>query len=86
MDVFKRDVTVTAPVFRSMEFYLAVGRQSALAFEGQVAFRTVTVSRSDAVVFQDIQALTELTTTIAFANGKAVLGHWRMFAEIATDM
>jgi hypothetical protein len=34
MDVFERDVTVTAPVFRSMEFYLAVSPPSALAFEG----------------------------------------------------
>jgi hypothetical protein len=86
MDVFERDVTVAAPVLRSMEFYLAVGPPSALAFEWQVAFRTVTVSRSDAVIFKDIQALTELTTTIAFTNGKVVLSHWRMFAEIAADM
>ena len=86
MDVFERDVTVAAPVFRSMEFYLAVSPPSALAFEGEVAFRTETVSRSDAVVFDDIQALTELTTTIAFTNGKVVLSHWRMFAAISADM
>jgi hypothetical protein len=75
MDVFERDVTVAAPVFRSMEFYLAVGPPSALAFERQVAFRTETVSRSDAVVFKDIQALAELATIAAFANGKVVLSH-----------
>jgi hypothetical protein len=34
MDVFERDVTVAAPVFGSMEFYLAVSRPSALTFEG----------------------------------------------------
>lgn len=34
IDVFKRDVTVAAPVFRGIEFYLAVGPPSALAFEG----------------------------------------------------
>ncbi|CAN9415258.1 unnamed protein product [Alternaria alternata] len=86
MDVFERDVTVAAPVLRSMEFYLAVGPPSTLAFEGQVAFRTVTVSRSDAVVFKDIQALTELAAIAAFANGKVVLSRWRMFAAISADM
>ena len=58
MDVFERDVTVATPIFRSMEFYLAVDPLSTLAFEGEVAFRTETLSRSDAVVFKDIQALT----------------------------
>jgi hypothetical protein len=86
MDVFERDVTVATPIFRSMEFYLAVGPPSALTFEGQVAFRTVTVSRSDAVVFKDIQALTELAAIATFANGKVVLSHWRMFAAISADM
>ena len=86
MDVFERDVTVAAPVFRSMEFYLAVSPPSTLAFEGQVAFRTETVACGDAVVFQDIQALTELAAIAAFANGKVVLSHWRMFAAISADM
>ncbi|RYN15618.1 hypothetical protein AA0113_g12504 [Alternaria arborescens] len=86
MDVFERDVTVAAPVLGSMEFYLTVDPPSALAFEGEVAFRTETVSRSDAVVFKDIQALTELTTTIAFANGKVVLSHWRVPATTSADM
>jgi hypothetical protein len=86
MDVFERDVTVAAPVFRSMEFNLAVDPPSALALEGQVAFRTETVARSDAVVFQDIQVLTELAAIAAFENGKVVLGHWRMFAAVPADM
>jgi hypothetical protein len=75
IDVFERDVTVATPIFRSMEFYLAVSPPSALTFEGQVAFRTVTVSRSDAVVFKDIQALTELAAIAAFADSKVVLSH-----------
>lgn len=75
MDVFKRDVTVATPVLRSIKFYLAVGPSSTLAFEGQVAFRTETVARSDAVVFKDIQALTELAAIAAFANSKVVLSH-----------
>jgi hypothetical protein len=34
MDVFERDVTIAASIFRSMEFYLAVDPPSTLAFEG----------------------------------------------------
>jgi hypothetical protein len=86
MDVFERDFTVAAPIFRSMEFYLAVSLPSALAFEGQVAFRTETVACGDAVVFQDIQALTELAAIAASANGKVILSHWKMFAAISADM
>jgi hypothetical protein len=44
------------------------------------------VARGDAVVFQDIQALTELAAIAAFANSKVVLSHWRMFAAISADM
>ena len=69
-----------------MEFYLAVDPPSTLAFEGEVAFRTKTVSRSDAVVFKDIQALTELAAIAASANSKVVLSHWRMFAAVSADM
>ena len=58
MDVFERDVTVATPIFRSMEFYLAVDPLSTLAFEGEVAFRTETVSRSDAVVFDSVPNVT----------------------------
>jgi hypothetical protein len=38
IDVFKRDVTVAAPIFRGIEFNLAVGPPSALALKGQAAF------------------------------------------------
>jgi hypothetical protein len=44
------------------------------------------VSRSDAVVFKDVQALTELAAIAAFADGKVVLSHWRMFAAVSADM
>ena len=51
-----------------MEFHLIVNPLSTLALEGEVTFRTETVSCSDAVVLKDIQAVTELATTIAFVN------------------
>jgi hypothetical protein len=86
MDVFERDVTVATPVFRSMELYLLVNLPSTLALEREVTLRTETVSCSDAVVLKDIQALTELATTIAFVNGKVVLSHWGMSATISADM
>jgi hypothetical protein len=54
MDVFERDVTIATPVLGSMEFYLAVDPPSTLAFEGEFAFRTETVSCSYAVVLKDI--------------------------------
>jgi hypothetical protein len=54
MDVFERDVTVATPVFGNMEFYLMVNLPSTLALEGEVTFRTETVSCSDAVVLKDI--------------------------------
>ena len=86
IDVFERDVTVATPVFGSMEFYLMVNPPSTLALEGEVTFRTETVSCSDAVVLKNIQAVTELATTIAFVNGKVVLSHWGMSATISADM
>ena len=52
--VFERDVTVATPVFGNMEFYLMVNLPSTLALEGEVTFRTETVSCSDAVVLKDI--------------------------------
>ena len=84
--VFERDVTVATPVFGNMEFYLMVNLPSTLALEGEVTFRTETVSCSDAVVLKNIQAVTELATTIAFVNGKVVLSHWGMSATISADM
>jgi hypothetical protein len=38
------------------------------------------------VVFKDVQALTELAAIAAFADGKVVLSHWRMFAAVSADM
>jgi hypothetical protein len=86
MDVFERDVTVATSVFGSMEFYLAVDPTSTLAFEGEVTFRTKTVSRSDAVVFKDIQTLTELAATAALVNGEVIPNHWRMSATVSANM
>jgi hypothetical protein len=86
MNVSEGDVAVATPVLGGMEFYLVVHTPSTLAFEWEVAFRAETVSRSDAVVFKDIQALTELTATAAFASGKVVLSHWRVPATTSADM
>ncbi|KAL6153464.1 hypothetical protein ACJQWK_11230 [Exserohilum turcicum] len=86
MDIFESYVTVATTVLRSMELHLAVIFPSALAFEGEVAFRTETMPSSNVVVFKDIQALTELATIATFANGKVVLSHWRMSATASADM
>lgn len=86
VDIFERDVTVATTILGSMELYLAVIFPSALAFEGEVAFRTETMPSSNVVVFKDIQALTELAAIATFANGKVVLSHWRMSATTSADM
>ncbi|EMD66388.1 hypothetical protein COCSADRAFT_169339 [Bipolaris sorokiniana ND90Pr] len=54
-----------------MELYLAVIFPSALAFEGEVAFRTETMPSSNVVVFKDIQALTEFAAIATFANDQS---------------
>ena len=56
VDIFERDVTVATTVLGSMELHLAVIFPSALAFEGEIAFRTEAMPSSNVVVFKDIQA------------------------------
>ena len=57
-----------------------------LALERDFGFRTGKVSRSNTVVFKDVQALAGFTATVAFANGTVVRNRWRMFAIISADM
>lgn len=57
-----------------------------MAFKSEVAFRAVTVSRKDMVVFENVQAFTNLAAITTFMDLVIVRGSSIMLAVFSADV
>jgi hypothetical protein len=86
MNIFEGDVAIATLEFRSVNFGFAMDLQSALALKGEVAFRAVAVSRKDMVVFENVQAFTNLAAIATFVDLAIVTGSSKMVAVLPADV